>query len=276
MCPHHACHECGRKSSAAGLVFRCEICPLAYCEDCLPQEAFVIGPSERMEALGYRQNNICYMHCSLECAHAAVELIPSLQLGLVSSTIGDLEAMARVNPLYNVASTEKTTTSSSSNTLQVFNSSVAIENCLLSDARARLERDRISPAVRFLNLKEITNFEDRWKEAKDSTKKILKVILILSSLFSLKLILIFKYLIDTIVSMDPLAKAEHGTPNSKATTKNDDEENEDGPYFDFAGVKAKNNQNVFYEIFIKLSRKLTEVSKIELIRLARLLPIVYG
>ena len=78
--------------------------------------------------------------------------------------------------------------------------------------------------------------------------------------------------------MDPLAKAEHGTPNSKATAKNndDDEESEDGPYFDYAGVKAKNNQNVFYEIFIKLSRKLTEVSKIELIRLARLLPMVYG
>ena len=86
-------------------------------------------------------------------------------------------------------------------------------------------------------------------------------------------------MIDTIVSMDPLAKAEHGTPNSKANAKNSnnaDDEGEDGPYFDYSGVKAKNNQNVFYEIFIKLSRKLTEVSKIELIRLARLLPIVYG
>lgn len=86
MCPHHSCRECKRKSTAAGLIFRCEICPYAFCEDCLPQDAFVIGPSERMEAVGYRQTNICYIHCGIECANAAIELIPSLGLGYISTT----------------------------------------------------------------------------------------------------------------------------------------------------------------------------------------------
>ena len=83
-------------------------------------------------------------------------------------------------------------------------------------------------------------------------------------------------MIDTIVSMDPLAKAEH---NSKASpTKNNHAagEEDDEYYFNYSGANSNNNQNLIYDIFIKLSRKLTEVSKIELIRLARLLPIVYG
>jgi hypothetical protein len=41
-CPHHSCDECGRKAQAAGgLLFRCAICPHAYCEDHLPPDATV-------------------------------------------------------------------------------------------------------------------------------------------------------------------------------------------------------------------------------------------
>lgn len=78
--------------------------------------------------------------------------------------------------------------------------------------------------------------------------------------------------------MDKFAKEsnELGSPNSKASPGPYHDKNEDEYYFNYAGVNIKNNQNRFYEIFIKLSRKLTEVSKPELIRLARLLPIVYG
>ncbi|GAA5946579.1 hypothetical protein JCM3765_000305 [Sporobolomyces pararoseus] len=36
-CPQHNCQECGRTTAeAGGLLFRCQLCPIAYCEDCLP------------------------------------------------------------------------------------------------------------------------------------------------------------------------------------------------------------------------------------------------
>ena len=38
-CPHHSCATCGRNTAAAGgLLFRCEACPNAFCEDCIPEE----------------------------------------------------------------------------------------------------------------------------------------------------------------------------------------------------------------------------------------------
>jgi SWI/SNF-related matrix-associated actin-dependent regulator of chromatin subfamily A member 5 len=52
-CPHHKCIECQRSSSASGLLFRCEMCEKAYCEDCIPNDKILIGDSERMELLGY-------------------------------------------------------------------------------------------------------------------------------------------------------------------------------------------------------------------------------
>lgn len=49
-------------------MFRCECCPKAYCEDCLPAEAVVQGESRRINALGYRMpGNACYILCSLDC-----------------------------------------------------------------------------------------------------------------------------------------------------------------------------------------------------------------
>ena len=37
-----------------GLIFRCKVCPSAFCEDHLPIEAELIGHSARFEALGMR------------------------------------------------------------------------------------------------------------------------------------------------------------------------------------------------------------------------------
>ena len=45
-CPHHKCVTCGRKAYAAGgLLFRCSECPKAFCEDHLPLEAQMVGPT---------------------------------------------------------------------------------------------------------------------------------------------------------------------------------------------------------------------------------------
>jgi hypothetical protein len=67
-CPHHHCSTCGRRTGAAALLFRCECCSSAYCEDCLPAEVVVQGESSRLEALGHRiPSNACYILCSVAC-----------------------------------------------------------------------------------------------------------------------------------------------------------------------------------------------------------------
>lgn len=68
QCPHHVCCNCQRKSSAAGLLFRCEVCPNAFCEDCLPMDHTVTGDSERLNRLGFRlPGSACYILCQQAC-----------------------------------------------------------------------------------------------------------------------------------------------------------------------------------------------------------------
>jgi SWI/SNF-related matrix-associated actin-dependent regulator of chromatin subfamily A member 5 len=69
-CPHHACQKCDRKAQAVGgLLFRCQNCPAAYCEDCLPNEAMILGECERFQRLGMiHPKQACFIFCSKGCA----------------------------------------------------------------------------------------------------------------------------------------------------------------------------------------------------------------
>jgi len=76
-CLHHACCECGIKATAAGgLLFRCECCQLAYCEDHLPAFAEeeedegwrAVGNCKRFEALGQEPPKQAYfITCCKDC-----------------------------------------------------------------------------------------------------------------------------------------------------------------------------------------------------------------
>jgi len=69
-CSHHRCTMCQKSISAAGgLLFPCQACPIAYCEDCLPNDDSVtlIGRCERFEKLGYSDPRYEFIHCSSEC-----------------------------------------------------------------------------------------------------------------------------------------------------------------------------------------------------------------
>ena len=61
--------ECGRKAQAVGgLIFRCECCPAAYCEDHLPIDAELVGHCKRFEDLGMRHpDQACYIHHNADC-----------------------------------------------------------------------------------------------------------------------------------------------------------------------------------------------------------------
>ena len=76
-CPHHQCKTCGRKAHAVGgLLFRCEVCEAAFCEDDLPQIARdnITNTCQRFVELGQNPpKQACFMLCSESCIkyHAA-------------------------------------------------------------------------------------------------------------------------------------------------------------------------------------------------------------
>ncbi|GAX72787.1 hypothetical protein CEUSTIGMA_g243.t1 [Chlamydomonas eustigma] len=75
-CPHHTCTSCARSTGAAGgLLFRCEVCPVAYCEDCLPDEYQMVGSCKHFMALGQiPPKQACFILCSKECIAQKIEI----------------------------------------------------------------------------------------------------------------------------------------------------------------------------------------------------------
>ncbi len=74
-----------------GLIFRCECCSKAYCEDHLPIDAELIGHCKRFEDLGMRHpDQACYIHCSADCHKWAESYVykqkPSAAAGKSSSS----------------------------------------------------------------------------------------------------------------------------------------------------------------------------------------------
>jgi hypothetical protein len=64
-----------RTQAVGGMLFRCEACPLAFCEDHLPPEADVVMESQRYNDLGMRRiAAACYVRCSPECLRLAEAL----------------------------------------------------------------------------------------------------------------------------------------------------------------------------------------------------------
>ena len=68
-CPHHRCSICNRSTQGAGgLLFRCEMCPCAFCEDCAPEDMEVLGECDFFVGLGRTHpKQACYIRCSEGC-----------------------------------------------------------------------------------------------------------------------------------------------------------------------------------------------------------------
>ncbi|GAA5858503.1 hypothetical protein JCM8547_007336 [Rhodosporidiobolus lusitaniae] len=71
-CPQHTCHECQRStSSAGGLLFRCQLCPGAWCEDCLAsdqRDVEVAGDTlPELEVLGFGKRSQAYWNRCADC-----------------------------------------------------------------------------------------------------------------------------------------------------------------------------------------------------------------
>lgn len=71
-CTHHRCSGCDKNTDAAGgLLFACESCPNAYCEDCRPVDSLPVGDNGRFQTLGFTTSRTIYIHCSKMCADYA-------------------------------------------------------------------------------------------------------------------------------------------------------------------------------------------------------------
>mmetsp|Transcript_1676 Transcript_1676/g.1994 ORF Transcript_1676/g.1994 Transcript_1676/m.1994 type:complete len:1452 (-) Transcript_1676:196-4551(-) len=70
-CSHHRCNSCMKSTAdAGGLLFACEACTEAYCEDCIPEKdvTFLGMSTPRFDKLGLIPHPAkIYIHCSLEC-----------------------------------------------------------------------------------------------------------------------------------------------------------------------------------------------------------------
>ncbi|KAF5835257.1 hypothetical protein DUNSADRAFT_7703 [Dunaliella salina] len=77
-CPHHSCSVCQRNTAAAGgLLFRCEMCENAFCEDHLPEEYEIIGECQHFQALGQNHpKQACFIQCSKRCQQLRKDLDP--------------------------------------------------------------------------------------------------------------------------------------------------------------------------------------------------------
>lgn len=69
-CPQHQCSVCSRRAlSVGGIIFRCKICPQAFCDDHLPREqAVIIGENIRFQTCGQvHPKSACFIYCSPAC-----------------------------------------------------------------------------------------------------------------------------------------------------------------------------------------------------------------
>ena len=78
-CAHHWCSVCILTAAqVGGLLYPCQSCPNAFCEDCLPRQAKgfrIIGKCDRFEAMGHNSTkHAAYIHCSEQCEEYAIKV----------------------------------------------------------------------------------------------------------------------------------------------------------------------------------------------------------
>ncbi|CAM9587677.1 unnamed protein product, partial [Ectocarpus sp. 8 AP-2014] len=88
VCPQHRCVACTKAAAGRGLLFRCQACAKAYCEDCLPgDEVEPLARNPQLEALGYLAKQAYWIRCQ-PCVNG--ELQAKLRASITSAS-GSME-----------------------------------------------------------------------------------------------------------------------------------------------------------------------------------------
>ena len=299
-CPHHSCCKCGRKTSECGLLFRCEICPDAYCEDCMPVESSnILGTSTRFSELGYRNPpSCCYCVCSLRCQYFAENgTDPPEEEEKVSSSSkmkgkgskegkGGAAASARAPTGYaqelllgidadaaGAADGSSSSSSSSSHasgpkrgasSMIKSNSLEALESCRLDDVKRRLGRayDALDCHSRLPCLAAFPGFAKLLSEAHPACKVVLKQIV---------------DKVGDVLDLEGLGAetSAESLPPRVAARLGDKVSETDHAILTFAGVPSAASATIQAQAFIEVVRLLSGLAKLPLIQLARLINIVH-
>ena len=74
LCSHHHCVVCSKnRQDAGGILFPCQCCDRAYCEECLPKTGVsFLEKVDRFEKLGFDSTkNVVYINCKPDCEEYA-------------------------------------------------------------------------------------------------------------------------------------------------------------------------------------------------------------
>jgi hypothetical protein len=74
LCSHHQCVVCSKnRQDAGGILFPCQCCDRAYCEECLPKTGVsFLEKVDRFEKLGFDSTkNVVYINCKPDCEEYA-------------------------------------------------------------------------------------------------------------------------------------------------------------------------------------------------------------
>ena len=300
-CPHHSCCKCGRKTSECGLLFRCEICPDAYCEDCMPVESSnILGTSTRFSELGYRNPpSCCFCVCSQRCQYFAEngtdpteeeeEKVSSSSKKKGKGSKGSKEgkgaaaASARAPTGYaqelllgidaDAAGSADGSSSSSSNasglkrgasSMIKSNSLEALESCRLDDVKRRLGRayDALDCHSRLPCLAAFPGFAKLLGETHPACKVVLKQIV---------------DKVGDVLDLEGLGAetSAQSLPPLVAARLGDKVSDTDHAILTFAGVPSAASAAIQAQAFIEVVRLLSGLAKLPLIQLARLINIVH-
>jgi len=270
MCPHHYCHNCNRRSGAATLLFRCEVCPQAFCEDCLPAESEVQGESERLQELGFRMTQAtCFILCSPECQEFFHDEVSKEQEAAAPhQTL--LPGAFTVSQLRGTEGADEGGESPQGGVdAEMFNQNLshALDACSLPDIRQRLGYEfgcRSSYLhSRFSSLSEIPNLDKRLQQTHQVSK-----------------LLLLRLCHGILKFQEELLQGGAGTDGSPSASASadlqtlTDQDQIDKAVCEFAGASPKLSEEQRSRVFLHAVRDLANARKTDFIALARILGVV--
>jgi hypothetical protein len=304
FCPHHECHGCHKKGSVLGFLFRCENCFMAYCEDCLPENAEITGECHRFTSLGFRwPSNACYMKCCQDCIEFPAEQYyhaPMATDEVDEKEFDDEEeeeedeiivSHRKVNPSKKKSNkAQKNQEKDKSLTkkdekekfIPMVPSTIVIDNrskefesldfCQLKDIKYRLFRDDSPGAVRFLHLLEVPQILSRYEKASDSVQTIFMHMLTFIQGSDMKVST--SDLAEEKANLGKVASSEMKPPAAEHQETEDETHHVKESFRKFHGISPKHTNYFKLKMFLSVINLLTSIDKYFVPKIAEILGIM--
>jgi hypothetical protein len=301
FCPHHECHGCHKKGSVLGFLFRCENCFMAYCEDCLPEDAEITGECHRFTSLGFRwPSNACYMKCCQDCiefpaeqyyhAPMATDEVDEKEFEEEEEEDEIIVSHRKVSPSKKKTKKQKNQEKDKSLTKKgekekyspMIPSTIVIDNrskefesldfCQLKDIKYRLFRDDSPGAARFLHLLEVPQILSRFEKSSDSVQTIFMHMLTFIQGSDMKVST--SDLSEEKANLEKLASPEKKQPAADHQETEDETHHVKETFRKFHGISPKHTNYFKLKMFLSVINLLTSIDKYFVPKIAEILGIM--